>query len=177
MQKLDTLIKQALTWRVSLTFATLATFITITVGWLSSVGLFPIYQAIEYSKSGLQFIRVWLGLAIAIGLILPTMALIAWFKHPELRKIFGFYLLLLIIQIITEQIISSIWLSSLVVVIGTLYTAFRVWQLWQGLHLIQSTQALAGHKLSRGLLWLLFFFWSSNLIMLFTLGWSSILWY
>lgn len=169
------MIKQPMTWRTSLTFAVVATVVTLLIGWLSSAGLLPIRQTIEYSDAGLLFIRVWLWLAIAIGLILPIIAFVVWFRHTELRKIFGFYLLLLIIQIITEQVISSIWLSSLVVVIGTLYTAFRVWQLWQGLRLIQTTPAQSRHQFSRGVLWLLLLFWSSNLIMLFTLGWFSIL--
>lgn len=162
-------------WKTSLTFVVLITFITMLIGWLSSVELFPIRQTIAYSNVESQFIRVWLWLAIVIGLVLPTAALIVWFKHSELRTIFGFYLLVLIIQIMTEQIISSVWLSSLVVVIGTLYTAFRVWQLWQGLRLIQTTQAESRHQFPRSVLWLLLLFWSSNFIMLLTLGWSSIL--
>lgn len=162
-----------MTWRILIAFSVLATLITILIGWLSSVELLPITQTIEYSDAGLKFIHVWLRLAIAIGLILPVVTFIVWFKRPEPRRVFGFYLLLLVIQIITEQIVSSVWLPSLVVVIGTLYTVFRVWQLWQGLHLIKTTQAQ--HKLMTSVLWLLLLFWSSNLIMLLTLGWFSIL--
>ncbi|MBN3950187.1 MAG: hypothetical protein HWQ38_28455 [Nostoc sp. NMS7] len=72
---------------------------------------------INYSDAGLRFIRVWILLAIAIGLIVPTITFVIWFKYPEIRKIFGLYLLVLIIQIVTEQIVS-IWLPSLVVIIG-----------------------------------------------------------
>jgi hypothetical protein len=71
-------------------------------------------QTIEHSDAGLKFIQVWIQLAIAIALILPTIAFVVWFKRPEYRTIFGFYLLLLVIQIVTEQIVSSVWLSSLV---------------------------------------------------------------
>ncbi|MEH2388690.1 MAG: hypothetical protein V7K14_23565 [Nostoc sp.] len=71
---------------------------------------------INYSDAGLRFIRVWILLAIAIGLIVPTITFVIWFKYPEIRKIFGLYLLVLIIQIVTEQIVS-IWLPSLVVII------------------------------------------------------------
>lgn len=163
-----------MTWTTSLTFVVLATFIVILVGWLSSNGVLPIRQTLKYNEAGLRFIRVWLQAAIAIGLILPTIAFAVWLKRPQPRAIFGFYLLVLIIQIVSEQIVSSIWLPSLVVVIGTLYTVFRVWQLWQGLTWIKTTQNESDDKLASGILWLLLLFWSSNLIVLLTLGWSSI---
>jgi hypothetical protein len=114
-------------------------------------------------------------LAIAVGLVLPIIAFIAWFKRLEVRKIFGFYLLLLVIQIATEQIVSEVWLSSLVMVTGTLYTAFRVWQLWQSLQLVRATQKRSQYRLVRSVLWLLLLFWSSNLIVLFTIAWPSVL--
>jgi len=166
-------------WRTSLAFVVLATLIMMLAGWLISNGLLPIRQTIEHSETGLKFIQMWMQLAIAIGLVLPTIAFIAWFKRPEARKIFGLYLLLLVIQIATEQIVSEVWLASLVVVIGTLYTAFRVWQLWQGLQLIKTTQERSQHRLANRLvsivLWLLLLFWSSNLIVLFTIAWPSVL--
>jgi hypothetical protein len=115
-----------MTWRTSLIFVVLATSITMLVGWLSSNGLLPIHRTIEYSETALKLIRWWIILAFPIGLILPTIALIVWFKYPGSKTIFGFYLLLLITQIATEGIVSSVWLPSLVVVVGSLYTAFRV---------------------------------------------------
>lgn len=162
-----------------LAFVVIATLIMMLVGWLILNGLLPIRQTIEYSEAGLKFIKVWIQFAIAIGLVLPTIAFIAWFKRLEVRKIFGLYLLLIVIQIATEQIVSKFWLSSLVVVTGTLYTAFRVWQLWQSLQLIRTTQKRSQYGLSdrlvSGVLWLLLFFWSSNLIVLFAIAWPSIL--
>ncbi|MBD2068224.1 hypothetical protein H6F93_11945 [Leptolyngbya sp. FACHB-671] len=164
-----------MSWRTSLAFVVLATLFMMLVGWLISNRLLPIRQTIEHSEAGLKFIQVWMQLAIAIGLVLPTIAFIAWFKRPKIRKIFGSYLLLLVIQIATEQIVSEVWLSSLVVVIGTLYTAFRVWQLWQGLQMIKTTQKRSRYRLVSSVLWLLLLFWSSNLIVLFAIAWPSVL--
>lgn len=174
MQNPNAFSKEPMTWRTSLTFVTLATFIMILVGWLTSAGLLPIHQTIEHTDAGLKFIQAWIQLAIAIGLILPTIAFVVGFKRPESRTIFGFYLLLLVIQIITEKIVSSVWLSSLVVVMSTLYTMFRIWQLWQGLQLIKTTRKQSRHKLVSSVLWLLLLFWSSNLIVLLTLAWPSV---
>jgi hypothetical protein len=162
-------------WRTLLAFVVIATLIMMLVGWLTSNRLLPIRQTIEYSEVELNFIKGWMQLAIAIGLVLPTIAFITWFKRPEIRKIFGFYLLLIVIQIATEQIISEFWLSSLVVVTGTLYTAFRVWQLWQSLQLIRTSQDRSQYRLISSVLWLLLFFWSSNLIVLFAIAWPSVL--
>ena len=169
-------IQQSMTWRTSISFIVLATLIVISIGYLSSVGLLPIHKTIRFEGGELQFIRVWMKLAITIGIILPATAFVIGFKHPELRRIFGFYLLLLGIQIATEPIFSPGWMLSLVVPTGTLYTAFRVWQLRQGLRLIQSArkQRLV-YKLLSGMLWLLSCFWFGNLAVLLTLAWASIL--
>jgi hypothetical protein len=167
--------KLLMPWRTLLGFVVLATLIIMLVGWLISNGLLPIRPTIEHSEAGRKFIQGWMKLAIAIGLVLPTIALVVWFKRPEVRKVFGFYLLLLVIQIATELIISKVWLRSLVVVTGTLYTAFRVHQLWQSLQLIRTTQQRSRYRLVRSVLWLLLLFWSSNLIVLFTIAWPSVL--
>ncbi|MCC5663024.1 hypothetical protein LC653_03495 [Nostoc sp. CHAB 5784] len=166
-----------MTWKTTFLFMVLATLVVILVGWLTSIGILPISQMINYSDAGLRFIRVWILLAIAIGLIVPTITFVIWFKYPEIRKIFGFYLLVLIIQIVTEEIVSRVWLPSLVVIIGTLYTAFRVWQLWHEQQFIKSTDFVerGNFRIISSVLWLLLLFWSSNLIMLLTLSWPSIL--
>ena len=134
----------------------LATLVVIFVGWLTSIGILPISQMINYSDAGLRFIPVWILLAIAIGLILLTITFIIWFKYPEIRKIFGFYLLVLIIQIVTEQIFSIVLFPSLVVIIGTLYTAFRVWQLWDEQQFIKSTDFVerGNFRIISSVLWL-----------------------
>lgn len=162
--------------RTAFIFVVLATLVTVVVGWLISIGVLPISKVINYSDADLRFIRVWSWLAIAIGLILPTIAFVLWFKYPEPRKIFGFYLLVLVIQLVTEEIVSSVRLRSFVVIIGTLYTAFRVWQLWQEQQFIKTTHFYQPNsRLISSILSLLLLFWSSNLIMLLTLCWPSIL--
>lgn len=163
-------------WKITLSFVLSATLLTILVGWLTINGVLPIQQNIQFSATEQNFLRVWLGLAIAIGLILPSIAWLVWLKNPPARKILGFYLFVLLVQIVTEQVFSSIGSPSIVVTIGTIYTVFRLWQLWQGQQLTYKTAGdLLPPQLMNGLLWLLGLFWFSNLLMLLTLGWSSIL--
>ncbi|AFY92728.1 hypothetical protein [Chamaesiphon minutus] len=77
----------------------------------------------------------------------------------------------MVIQIVTEQVFSSIIFPSLVVTIGSIYTLFRLWQIWQGYRLIQ---AVPENSSMSGLLGLLGLFWFSNTIFLVTVGWPSI---
>lgn len=125
-----------MTWKTIFLFVLFATLLTILVGWLTTTEVLPIQQSIRYSDAGRNSIRIWFWIAIALGFILPSIAWIAWIKRSQPRRILGFYLLVLVIQIVTEQVSSRIGIPSLVVTIGTLYTAFRIWQLWQGQQLI-----------------------------------------
>lgn len=164
-----------MTWKTAVSFVAFATLLTILTGWLISVGGLPIQESLDFGDSEMRVVRSWIRLARPIGLILPGIAFFAGIKHPQLRKIFGFYFLVLLVQIFTEGVVLRFWIPSLVVLIGTIYTAFRVWQLWQGLKLARKTPLhRLGDKLIRGLLWLLLLFWSSNLMMLLTVAWPGI---
>lgn len=163
-------------WKITLAFVLSATLLTVIVGWLTINGVLPIQQNIQFSATERNFLRVWLGLAIAIGLILPSIAWLICLKNPQARKLLDFYLFVLLVQIITEQVSSTIASPSIVVTIGTIYTVFRLWQLWQGQQLIYKTAGNSSNfQLMSSLVWLLGLFWFSNLLMLLTLGWSSIL--
>ncbi|TVP62037.1 MAG: hypothetical protein EA343_12590 [Nodularia sp. (in: Bacteria)] len=164
-----------MTWKTAVSFVVFATLLTILTGWLIAVGGLPIQESLDFGDGEMRVIQTWLRLALPIGLILPGIAFFAGIKHPQLRQIFGFYFLVLLVQIFTELIVVRVWISSLVVLIGTIYTAFRVWQLWQGLKLATKIPLHRfSDKLIRGLLWLLLLFWSSNLMMLLTVAWPSI---
>ncbi|WP_414549649.1 hypothetical protein [Anabaena sp. CCY 0017] len=164
-----------MTWKTALSFVAFATLVTILTGWLISVGGLPIQESLSFDDSEMRVIRSWIRLARPIGLIFPGIAFFAGIKYPQLRKIFGFYFLVLLVQIFTEGVVRRIWILSLVVLIGTIYTAFRVWQLWQGLKLAKKAQLnRISYKLINGLLLLLLLFWSSNLIMLLTVAWPGI---
>ena len=100
-----------------------------------------------------------------------------WWRYLDSRKILGFYLVVLIVQIAVEMIVSRVLFPSLVVMSGTIYTAFRIWQLWQGQQLVKAeVQINNDHStIFSNLLWLLLLFLSSNLILLFTVAWPTIL--
>jgi hypothetical protein len=125
-------------------------------------------------------LQIWLGLAIVIGVIVPAIAWVLWREQLACHQILGFYLAALVIQIVTEQVFSSLakpslWLigfPSLVVTIGTLYTLFRIWQIWQGYQLIL---AVPDNSLISALLGVLGLFWVGNVAFLLIVGWPSVL--
>lgn len=171
------LINHPLSWKTTISFLSLATLLILLISWLTISGVLPIKMAIDYSQKEFNFIQVWVVIAILVGILLPGIAFIVWSRHPEPRKVLGFYLLVLLVQIVTEQVLSGVLFSSIVVPIGTIYTAFRLGQLWQGQKLLAAnSQTIVPHqKLMYVLLWLILLFWLSNLIMLLVLPWRLIL--
>lgn len=174
---MKSLSNELFSWKITLSFVGLVTLIILLMGWLIRSDALPLSQVIHYSEPEANFIRLWVKIALAIGVLLPVIGFLVWIRDRDSRKVLGFYLLVLIIQIVTEQILSSLWFPSIVVIVGTLYTIFRIWQLWEGQQLIASTAQLGTGRstILRGLLWLVLLFWLSNIIMLLILAWPSIL--
>ena len=165
-----------MTWKKILLFIVSATILTVLSGWLIGSNFLPIQIEINYSEAERSFVQIWVQIALVIGLLLPGLAFLVWIRHAETRLIFGFYLLVLAIQIITEQLVSRVFSSSLLVIVGTLYTLFRVWQLWQGQQFLKVAQNNnIRTQIAASLIWLLLLFWSSNLIFLFLVAWLKIL--
>jgi hypothetical protein len=164
-------------WKTTISFLSLATLLILAIGWSTISGVLPIEMVIDYSNDKSQFIRGWVIIAIFVGILLPGTAFLVWLGHPTPRRILGFYLLVLIVQIVTEQVLSGVLFSNIVVPVGTIYTAFRLWQLWRGQKLLATdTQAVVPYqKFLVVLLWLILLFWLNNLMMLLVLPWPIVL--
>ncbi len=169
-------INDPLTWQTTISFLFLSTLLIFVTAWLTTSGILPINRAIDYTDEQASFLKVWMTTAIFLGILLPAIALAIWIRHPQPRKVLSFYLLVLIIQIVIERVLTGALFPSIAVTIGTIYTAFRLWQLWQGQKLLaaQTGTIVPKPKLLSGLLWLMLLFWSSNLLMLLLLPWSII---
>lgn len=165
------------TWKKTLLFVACSTVLLLALNWLILSDTLPIEKTIDYSALQANFIQIWIKLAAFIGLLLPIIAFFVWWRYLDRRKILGFYLVVLIVQIAVEMIVSRVLFPSLVVMSGTIYTAFRIWQLWQGQQLVKAEVQINNYPstIFSSLLWLLLLFWSSNLIVLFTVAWPTIL--
>lgn len=155
-------------WLTVFFFIAIATLLSAGVGWLVKKGKLPLKRRIAFSEAQWQFMRVWVKVALVVGVILPSVMLVAFWQESILRLFFSYYLLAVAVQLASEASFSRWFCPSIVVIIGTLYTGFRIWQLWSGLQLV-------AYRLPwLGLLWLVLLFWVANMIMLVTMGFPSI---
>ncbi|BAZ10817.1 hypothetical protein NIES4071_26410 [Calothrix sp. NIES-4071] len=146
-----------------------ATLSSILIGWLVKTGSLPLKNMMAYSEGQLRFMRVWVKIALVIGVIVPLVLLITLWSNKNARQFLASYLVVVVVQLACEASFSRWLVKSVVVVIGTIYTIFRLWQVWEGLHLTSYTQ------LQLGLLWLVMLFWIANIIMLIFMAIPTIL--
>ena len=118
------LVNNPSTWKTTISFLFLSTLLILFIGWLTISGILPIDRAIDYSNEQATFLKVWMTTAIFVGALLPAIALGIWIRHPKPRKVLGFYLLVLIVQIVTERVLSGVLFSSITVTIGTINCSF-----------------------------------------------------
>lgn len=146
-------------WLTVSLFLAIATLFNIGIGWLIQTRKLPLSPVIPSDQTLQQFINIWVKLALLIGLILPAIMLAVFWQQPQIRQFFGCYLLVLIVQLASEFSFRRWLCESIVVVIGTVYTIFRIWQMWFGLNLTTYPQPWYG------LFWLILVFWLANLIL------------
>jgi hypothetical protein len=156
-------------WFTVLSFCAIATLLSISYGWLVKKEKLPFNSIMAFNDTQLQFMKVWVNVALVIGVIIPLIMWIVFWNTPILRQFFSCYLLAVVIQLACETNFSRTFCKSVVVIIGTLYTGFRIWQLWSGLQLVTYSQPWLS------LLWLVLLFWVANMIMLTTMAIPSIL--
>ena len=156
-------------WYTAWSFIAIATLLSISCGWSIKSDRLGIKSTLPFGDRQLNFIKVWVNVALLIGVIIPLIMLVVFWNQPTARQFFSCYLLVVAVQLGCETVFSRILCKSIVVIIGTLYTGFRIWQLWAGLQLTTYSQPWLS------LLWLVFLFWVANMIMLSTLAIPSIL--
>lgn len=166
--------KALLQWQSLLPILLVATAVIVLSGWLIDIGLWPLQPEPDLSSADFTVISVFLVVAVVLGLVLPLAAWIAWFRDSQVRRLLGAYLLMMVIQIATEQILIEVFFISAVVITGTLYTALRLVQLWQGQRLILAAPRRPKHaKWLLRLVRVLLGFWVCNLLMLLIVCWPS----
>lgn len=155
-------------WFTVFYFCAIATFLSVIYGWLVKQKKLPLNSAMAFNDREFQFIKVWAKVAGLLGIIIPVVIWIVFWNEPIVRVFFSCYLLAVVVQLVSEASLSRILCKSVVVIIGTLYTGFRIWQLWLGLHLITYPQPWLA------LLSLVLMFWVANMIMLIIVAIPSI---
>lgn len=153
----------------NLRFVFLGTAILLLFGWLTVTRLLPINMELSLapiSHQASRFVGLWIRIAMVLGGLLPLLVFLFFVAHSEVRTTLGLYLFVLVFQIATEVFLSRLFFTSMAVPIGTVYTSFRLWQLWEAMKIIRQTDQLevASRMIVEALLIFLFVFWLINLI-------------
>ena len=132
------------------------------------VGLVDAPVAGKLPEWGAAALGVWMGCVGVVALVLPGLALVGWGRYPSVRLALLPYVSVLGFQILLEMLLAVAIAPNLVVLVGLVFTGYRLRQLqiarriFAGAHGPSGTgRAVVGRVLSLGLL-----FWSVNLIFL-----------
>lgn len=155
-------------WLTIILFLIIATLLTVILGVLIKQSILPLEPIMAYSEAQLQFLNIWVNVALLIGVIIPLGLLIKFWNQPISRQFLSYYLIVVFVQLASEVIFNRLLCKSIVIIIGTLYTGFRIWQLWAGIHTVTYSQPWLS------LLWLVLGFWIANIIMLLTMAFPTI---
>jgi hypothetical protein len=141
-------------------FILVITSLAIGYGFAVKAQRLPFSAEIGFSEQQWLFLKWWVKLALAAGVLLPIALCLQTWKQPSSVQFWGSYLLVVAVQLISERVFSQWLVSSVVVPIGFCYTTFRLWQLLNGFtQLSLSRLALLGFV---GVA----LFWIANLVML-----------
>ncbi|MGF1486133.1 MAG: hypothetical protein ACFBSE_03360 [Prochloraceae cyanobacterium] len=157
------------TWTTIFLFIICASLLNLSIAFLIKKETLPIALTIDYSQAQFKFIKIWVKFALIIGIIFPLILLAIDFSNPIYRQIWGLYLLAIVFQLISERLLNRLFFKSIVAIVGTIYTTFRIWQLWEALNLLDY------HQPWLALLWIILAFWVANIIMLITVPWPIII--
>ncbi|HTL87812.1 MAG TPA: hypothetical protein VL134_00315 [Leptolyngbya sp.] len=141
-------------------FVLSATSLAIGYGWGVRANRLPFTAKIGFSEKQEKFLQKWVKLALVAGVLLPIGLFAQAWGQPFSGKVWGNYLLIVAVQLVSERFFSQWFVPSVVVPIGFFYTAFRLWQLLDGFtHLAWSPWTGIGFSL-------VVLFWAANLVML-----------
>jgi hypothetical protein len=83
-----------------LSFLAIATLLSAGVGWLAKTKNLPLRDVMAFSERQWQFMRVWVKVALGIGIILPLVMLIILWDTPIVRQFLGSYLGVVAVQLL-----------------------------------------------------------------------------
>lgn len=108
-----------------------------------------------------------------MGLLMPI--LIRWWqrRQPIICRILEAYLIVFLAQIVSELVLTPIFLRGISVIIGSLYSGFRLLQLWQSQAWVTKVGNLP--RWFSVFLWGLMVIWAINLLRFMLYRWPILL--
>jgi hypothetical protein len=141
-------------------FIVFATSLTIGYGTGVRARRLPFTPEIGFSDRQWQFLRWWVKLALVAGILVPLFLLVQVWSQPDARVFWVIYLVTVAVQLLSERLFSQWLVPSVVVPIGFVYTAFRLWQLVDGFTRLSWSPSIS---IGFGIVGS---FWAANLVML-----------
>lgn len=166
---MDLLINPVFSWKATFLYMAIFTLVLSIISWLKRWNVIQINNNFNYTEAEYKLLKIWMSLATCFGIILPGVTLLLFWRIPEIRTILSFYFLVVFVQLLTESVLSRLLFQTIVVMVGSLYSAFRVWQLWSDQQLLAVTTniGMVSQIFLISVLWLMLIFWLSNIIVNF----------
>ena len=122
---------------------------------------------IAFRGVGGELLQLWMRLAVVLAVLAPAATLARWGADPAVRRALLPYLGVLLVQVGTEATLPRLLPSWTVLLTGTLYTGFRLWQLRTArADLASALPATHGRRAARALVTAGLGFWALNLAVL-----------
>jgi hypothetical protein len=156
-----------LSWRPTLIALAVLSLLIVASGVLTNAGILPIAADTNpLPQDELWFQLYFIGFGVLIGLVLPVLVLASGRQYAAIRAAYGPYVLVLLVQLVSEALFSALFFQAILAITGIVYTAYRLWQVWQGIGLLRADSSVPQplRKRALGLLWLLLPAWAFNLV-------------
>lgn len=169
-------------WAADLVFAAASTAAVAAFGVLVAAGVLPwvvpgegpslfgsFYESL--SAWGRVAFGAYMGTATLLGLVLPGVALAVWGRGDgAVCRALVPYASVLLWQVLVEVVFARAFFPNIVIFVGLLYTAHRIWQLRRSRRSFAASRGAMkpGRRLVHGLLTVSLVFWSANLVFLLT---------
>ncbi len=115
----------------------------------------------------------WHGCVALIGLLLPIVLRVRYRQSTMICQVLNGYLWVFIAQIISELVMTPLFLRGIAVMIGSVYSVFRLLQLWQSQAWVaKGSRSRPGFRV---FLWGLMVIWGINLLRFILYRWPLLL--
>ncbi|MGH3146880.1 MAG: hypothetical protein ACRDTR_13885 [Rubrobacter sp.] len=117
---------------------------------------------------GVTALGIWMVIVGIVALALPVLALVVWGRYVSVRLALLPYVLVVGVQILVEIVFAAVFVPNMVVLVGLIYTGYRLRQLLAARKAFVATGSPKGYGRAAvtGVLSLGLVFWSANLVFL-----------
>lgn len=141
----------------NLIFFAIATAFCAIVGWA-----WRNTKPMTFPKPLPGWFKIWFGTVQVVGVLVPLVAMLLWgvlWGYTSVLTVFIWYFVMLGLQILSESVTLRQFQSVVWVMVPYLYLPYRIWQLYEGLSLLNPESELIW---IRSLLILQIVLWTAN---------------